>query len=440
MTETHAVVLGGSIAGLLSARVLSERFDRVTVIERDTEPRGTELRPSASHGRHSHILVSRGRELFERWFPGLDDQLAAAGAVEIEWGSQCLIYASRGRVPRFDAGLRTRHASRATLEATVRQRVVERPNVQVRWGQRSPGPVVERGRAVAARLEDGSRIDADLVVDATGRGSAIERWYADAQLEPPTTTVVDADLAYATRYVRGAALPDGYRGAPSAARAPDIPFAGALWPLEDGRSLVTIAGMAGRVPAPTEEGFRESLRHLACKEIATAVETSTPASKIWGYRQAANRWRRFDRIARHPERLVAVGDAVCSFNPVYGQGMTVAALEVAQLEAALDGGDNDLTRRYYKALPAAIDPAWLLAVTEDSRWPDTVGADHRLSARVTRAYVDRVLSAAASSRAAARAFLEVMHMTRPPAGLARPAVLAATMGGLIRRTESTPPA
>ncbi len=440
MKRAQAVVLGGSIAGLLAARVLSDRFDRVTVVERDPEPTAAELRPSASHGRHSHILVVRGRELFERWFPGLDAELAAKGAVEIEWGSQCLIYASRGRVPRFDAGLRTRHASRATLEAAVRRRVDAISNVSLTWSQRACHPIHERGRVVAVQLEGGTRLDAGLVVDATGRRSAIERWYVEAGLAPPATTVVDADLAYATRYVRDAKLPEGYRGALSAARAPDVPLAGALWPLEDGRWLVTLAGIAGHVPPTDAEGFGRALAELASPELATAVESATPASKIWGYRQAANRWRRFDRLSRHPEGLVAVGDAVCSFNPVYGQGMTVAALEVAQLETALGKGLEGLARRYYAALPRAIGPAWLLAVTEDSRWPNTVGADRGVSARIARSYVDQVLAAAATNRAAAAAFLEVMHMTRTPSGLAHPAVVAAAVGSLFRRSEAPPPA
>lgn len=432
MTEARAVVVGGSIAGLLAANVLAERFERVVVVERDPRPRGDVLRPSVSHGRHSHILVARGRERFEHWFPGLDVELAATGALEIEWGSQCLIYASRGRVPRFNAGLRTRHASRATLESLLRRRVTAVPNVQIMWGRRVTEPVFEGQRTTAVALDDGSTLEAELVVDATGRRSPIDDWYARAGLEPPRTTVVDAGLAYATRYVRGAVLPDGYRGALSAARAPDVPFAAALWPLEDERWLVTIAGIAGHVPPTDDEGFGRALERLTCSEISQALAPSEPASKIWGYQGTANRWRRFDRASAHPERLIAVGDAVCAFNPVYGQGMTVAALQVERLEAALRRGLDGLPRRYYAKLPHAISPAWLLAITEDSRWPTTVGAERGVAARLSRGYVDRVLAAAASDRRAARAFLEVMHMTRSPAGLARPAVLAATVREFMR--------
>jgi 2-polyprenyl-6-methoxyphenol hydroxylase-like FAD-dependent oxidoreductase len=434
-SEPRVLVIGASIAGLLVAAALAPHVGSVLLVDADTLPDGPSGRRGVPQGPHSHVLLTRGRAAFEALLPGLDADLAVHAPLEVDWAADCVIVSSAGRVPTFRSGLVTRPCTRGLLEGCVRRRVLALPNVTVQDGTVVEGPLVAEGRVVGVRLAGGEEVGAALVIDASGRRSKTPGWLAEMGYAAPVEQVVNAGLAYATRLFARTDSPRDWKGLVLSSRPPDVPRAAALWPVEDDQWLVTLAGIAGHAPPTDDAGFLAFAGQLSDPILAATIAEARPTSRVWGYRKTENRWRRYDRLARMPEGLLVVGDGVCAFNPVYGQGMTVAALQAQALGALVaDRGCADgLWRAWQRTLVPAIDPAWLLATNEDLRWPTTEGGDRGWTARATHAYIDGLLALTPSSPRHVEAFLSVMHMTRAPLSLGSPAVAGPILLHALRR-------
>ncbi|MGH3721684.1 MAG: FAD-dependent oxidoreductase [Pseudonocardiaceae bacterium] len=444
----HAVVVGGSMAGLLAARVLADHVERVTLVERDALPEGPQSRKGVPQGRMIHSMLPRGQRIMDRLFPGYGQELSAAGAVSVRMPGEALILTSAGWLDRRASGWPMMCASRPLLEWAVRRRLRELPGVTILDRHDVTSLLTSSdGRHVTGvtlrpldAAEGGQRqCAADLVVDASGRGSRAPHWLAEAGYAEPTQTRVDPNVAYACRIYR---IPEGFsadwklvmlNSAP-----PSIPRTGYLFPIEHGQWMVALIGAAGQHPPTDEDGFAAFARSLRHPVIADALATAEPLTPIRGYRGTVNRLWHYERMARRPERFVVLGDAVCAFNPVYGQGMSTAAAAAETLDTCLreqrrrhdvdhnGAGDLDgLARRFQRRLAKGNADPWRLATAEDLRYPTTTGMRAGAVLRMQHRYLDRVAVAATWDPGTADSFVQVVGMLARTTSLFAPRILAA---------------
>jgi 2-polyprenyl-6-methoxyphenol hydroxylase-like FAD-dependent oxidoreductase len=431
----HAVVLGASMAGLLAARVLADAYAQVTVIDRDQLPPTGIHRRGVPHGRHTHALLARGQQALEELFPGLTAELVAHGVPAGDVLGNGRWYLGGHRLRQTHTGLVALCASRPFLEGHVRGRVRALPNVGFLDACAILGLATtpDGGRVTGTRVRrwtDGGAeqvLDADLVVDATGRGSRTPLWLEALGYPRPPTEQVRIGLGYATRTYR--LPPDalsedlGVLHAPT----PQHPRGGALLLVEDGRWMVTLAGMLGDHPPTDPDGFLAFSRSLRFPDIYQVIRDGEPLDDPVGFRFPASVRRRYERLRQFPDGLLVMGDAVCSFNPIYGQGMSVAALEALALRRHLRRGVIPQPRRWFCDLARVVDVPWDIAVGGDLAFPGVQGR-RTTKVRLVNAYLARLHAAAAHDADLASAFMRVAGLVAPPRSLLRPGVAARCCG------------
>jgi 2-polyprenyl-6-methoxyphenol hydroxylase-like FAD-dependent oxidoreductase len=438
----HAVVIGGSMAGLLAARTLATHFEHVTVIERDVLPDAAEDRKGVPQGRQLHALLPRGLNILERLFPGYGEDLMAAGAVRLEVPKEVPILSPFGWISRRAAGWQLISASRPLFEATVRRRVRQVSGVRVLDRHEVTGPRASRnGRTVVGvtvrPVDSGGGVfdvDADLVVDASGRGSRAATWLPELGYSTPEQTQVNPDSAYASRVFR---IPDGFtpdwKAVMLSSKPPSVPRSGYLFPIEHGQWMVACMGAAGQHPPTDDEGYASFVRSLRHPIIADAIADAEPVTPIRGHRGTTNRQWHFERMPRWPDGLVVLGDAVCAFNPIYGQGMTTAAVAADTLEACLQahrrrhrgGRLEGFASPFQRQLARRNADPWMLSTGEDLRFPTTTGLQVNHTTRFLHRYLDRVVAACSHDQAVADAYVRVLGMLDRPTRLFSPRILAA---------------
>jgi 2-polyprenyl-6-methoxyphenol hydroxylase-like FAD-dependent oxidoreductase len=419
-----AVVVGGSIGGLLAARVLSERCTTVTLVERDVLPEDAAQRRGVPQGRHAHGLLSRGREVLEELFPGLTDELLGRGvpARDLQSGFR---WVNAGHLLRpAPSGLLGLGVSRPLLEATVRGRVRALPNVEFREGTDATGLTATpdggrvTGLRVLARDRDGGEqvLPADLVVDASGRGTRGPQWLATLGYPGPVVEQLPIGLAYASRsYRRDADGPDGAAVAGTAA----VPRGGVMIAQEDDRWIVSFGGILGDAPPLDDAGYTAFAATLPSPVIHEVIREAEPLSDPVRFRFPASTRRRYERLGRLPEGFLAFGDAISSFDPVYGQGMSVAALEALALRRCLADGTDALPRRFFAAAARIIDGPWDISAGGDLRFPGVAGR-RSAKVRMVNTYLERLHAAAERDPRVGRAFLRVVNLVDPPQALLHP--------------------
>lgn len=436
----RALVLGASIAGLFAGRVLADQFDEVLLIERDQLPTGPDLRPGAPQARQYHILLLAGLQLMRDLFPGVEDELIAAGAVPFDLTNDVKVR-SRGQwLRQFPSNQYLLSCSRLLLEATLRQRLRQNPRVRFLEGVEVEGLAADAaatavtGVHVQRRAGDSETsrtselIEGDFVVDALGRRSPTPTWLGALGYTPPTETVVDSFLGYVTRrYRRPEHFQADWRMMLITATAPHDPRGGLIFPEENGAWVIMMAGANKDYPPTDEAGFDAFARSLG-PEFYAAMQAAEPISKPYGYRGTDSRWRHYEKLQRWPQRYVVLGDAFCGFNPVYGQGMTVAALSAVALgnEIARSGGRLDgVAQAAHQAFAKATAGAWLLATGADLQWPATVGeaGGNGPADRFARWYLDRLLTRLGSDDSVRMAFNDVNQLVKPAASLFAPNIM-----------------
>ena len=419
----HAVVVGASMAGLCAARVLAERFDRVSVVDRDTFPTDPrQPRGQVPQGRHPHLLHVAGARLLAGWFPGIVEELYDAGAVELDLCADFYWHQEGGVARRPETDLKGPAASRPFLEAAVRGRVSQLSNVDVRDRCAVAGAELVGERMTGVRLDGGALLRADLVVDATGRPARSLAWLRSAGYPPPPVDTVEVDTRYVTQvYRRDPSLAPGWKAAAIIDEPATRRLAMAV-PAEGERWLVVLVGLNGESP-PTKPAERLAwARSLPSPVIADLMAASVPVGDAVTHRFPANQRRRLDKLRRLPAGWALVGDAVCSFDPVYGQGMTSAALQVAALGTCLDRAtaiDRRFARRYHKSVSAVVAAPWSVAVGGDFAYADTTGSKPPGNDILNR-YIRRVTIAAQHDDRTAVRFNEVVAMVRRPESLLTP--------------------
>lgn len=425
MQDKRAVVIGAGLAGLMAARVLADHYDSVVVIEKD-QFTGPAPRKGVPQGNHIHVLWTVGSEILERLFPGLFEDLAKAGGVGFDNSADMRWYHGGVWKMRVDSGLRIYSQSRPLLEYQVRQKLQRHGNVHFERAAVT-GISFENDRAngVSTRQSDGSESEftAELVVDASGRASRLPKWLAAHDYSEPEKLELDVNLRYASRLYERKEGQD-WKCMAVYARPPGSKKYGVIFPIENNRWIVTFGGCFGDHPGTDEEGFLEFARSLEQPDIYDAIVDAKPVSGISGYQYLTEAWRRYDKLRDLPDGLVVIGDALCSFNPLYGQGVTVAALEATALDQCLQA--NSSLRGYYSEAAKIIRNPWMLATGNDTLYPEA--SDKRpFWAKPLGLYTDRVLRLSASHPAVNAGFLNVLHLAKPPAHLFRPDILAAVM-------------
>ncbi|WP_433281198.1 FAD-dependent oxidoreductase [Pseudonocardia xinjiangensis] len=425
----HAVVLGAGIAGLLSARVLSGAFDGVTVVERDGDTTDGLVRRGVPQGAHLHGLLDGGRRIIEELHPGLTDELVAAGAADGEPLRDTRWYLHGRRLHATSTGLRSVLSTRPLLEQVLRARTAALPGVTFAPPATAVGlvrgPDGTVGGVRVRRATGEQTIDARLVVDASGRSSRLPAWLTALGEPAPVEDRVDVDLAYATRFYRRRTDQLGGRLSVIVSTIPRSRGGGAL-AVEGDRWQVTLAGILGDAPPADAAGYTAWAATLPVPDIAELIADAEPVTDPVPFRFRGSRWRRYDRLPAPTAGVVAIGDAVCSVNPLYAQGMSLAAQQALVLRERLAAPGPLDAGSYYRALAPICRRVWDIATRSDLALPEVDGT-RPLLARVLDTYVRRVQLAAHRSPAVARAFLRVANLVDPPAALLAPAVLAAVL-------------
>jgi 2-polyprenyl-6-methoxyphenol hydroxylase-like FAD-dependent oxidoreductase len=443
----HAIVLGASVAGLAAARVLAEHFQKVTLVERDAlEAEDTSVsRKGVPQGNHGHGILTRGYRLLDEYFPGLVNELVAAGAQRADTTGDFLWYQFGGWKLRADSGLEGVVTSRPLLEVGMRRRVRSLPNIELLGNHDAVEPCFDaanaRVRGLRVRNRGSARereLDADLVVDSTGRGSHAPRWLSDRGFGQVVESVANVDVGYSTAFFeRRPGDLYGAKGAMIASTPPASTRSCAILGVEGGRWQVTLVGALRDYPPTRLSDFRRYARSLPTPEVYELIADREPQSPFYQYRFPANRRLYYERLPKFPEGFLLVGDALCCFNPMYGQGVTVAMIQAQALDQSLHLGDDRLAPRFLRSAGELIDTPWTITTGEDLRYAKHA-APRPLGTAVLHRYLEWVHRAARHDPVVLRRFFEVVTMLAKPSSMLTPGMLWRVLVGNRRRPARTP--
>ncbi|GCE13684.1 FAD-dependent oxidoreductase [Tengunoibacter tsumagoiensis] len=446
----HAIVIGASITGLLVGQLLSSYFEQVTIIERDNLSQTASGRKGVPQGAHPHLLLYKGVTIVEELFPDLFPALVAQGALKIDLMENLHWFQSGRWKLRQPSPFKGYLQSRPLFESQMRACLLANDTVQIldscsviglrasEDGQGINGVVVQR----TSGDREAKLLEADLVVDASGRGSQAPRWLSTLGYDQVNETTIKIDLGYTTRIYRRPPTASPHR---MLVIYPDIPTskrAGYVIPIEGERWLVMLAGWLNDHAPVDEDGFQAFARSLPVPDLSHAIQSTTPLSQPMTYKFSANRWRHYEKLSRWPAGFLVLGDAVCSFNPVYGQGMTVAALEVQLLQKLLrserERKKPDLravTKTFHKEVAKVVSLPWLMATGEDLQYPEVQGARFP-GFSLFGWYFGKVLALTSSNSTVYQHFGAVLNMEESPLGLISPPVLMRVLFGKVPEPAS----
>lgn len=421
----RAVVLGGSMAGLCSARVLRDAFDEVVIIEREPLPAKPAVRDGAPQTSQPHSMLEAGRVTLNDFFPGFDEDVLAHGGLKLDMTKNVVWYDRGGVVAESDADLPALYASRPLFEHVVRNRIRGFDDITILDGctfiDYTHNADERRVTGVQFRDEDGvtATLDATVTIDATGRTSRTPKWLDRHGYPVPDTDEVSIDVTYST--VQITRPPDVQRGV-LIAPEPHRPRGAAMLPIEGGRWEVLLQGLHGERAPVEPEQFLDWAETLPLDDIATRLREREWVSGIQRYPFPASIRRHYHKLNTFPDGLAVTGDAIASFNPVYGQGMSVAALDALALHRELPGGVDGLGPRLFAQVSAVVDEAWQTSVTGDFIFEQTDGPKP-FGTDLLNSYADRLVGKAHDDGELTEAFLRVFRLERPATSLLRPRIM-----------------
>ena len=428
--SSTAIVLGGSIGGLLMARALSSHFTEVKIIERDALPPGPLLRKGTPQCHHAHGLLASGYRIMDDYFPGMMDELASQGAPRGDVVGDFIWYQYGSWKLRFDSGLQGITVSRPCLESQLRQHVLALPNVRLLQNVESLEPSfdTQSQRVTGVRIrhfadDRHEELAAALVVDATGRGSnaiaCLKKW----GFATPEAVEVRVNVGYATRVFER--LPGDFKdsmGGIISSSPPQGTRYGAVLAAEGNRWVVTLAGVTGDYPPVDEAPWLAFAASLPVSDVYDLAIRAKPIGEIKSYRFPANTRFYYEKLKAFPDGFIVTGDAICSFNPIYGQGMSVAASEAKALDECLQESTTSLAKRFYARAAKIIDIPWMIATGEDLRYPDVVGK-RAPGSRLINRYLESVHHVAGIDETVCRKFFDVLSLLASPMSLLKPAFM-----------------
>ena len=452
--KDKAIVIGGGIAGLVVARVLSNHFSNVDVLEKDTYPKEKGPRNGTPQANHLHVFLMKGIKIITELFPNIEGKLLSQGAHKINLISDTKYKLPTGWTPIFDSDMNTILCSRQLLEYNIRKEITENyPNIQILENTRVTGLVSSNGAkrkiiGVEAVL-DGNKnkiLESDLVVDASGRISKTPDWLERLGFERPRATQVNSFIGYATRLIQIPHLGQSLSlASPSIADSkfiailtnpPYNPRMAVMISIENDLWQLGLLGIGKNYPPTDEQGFLNFIYDLGEKEFYTTVRNAIPVSNIYGYRENGSRRYHYEKIRKFPENFIVLGDAVCAFNPIYAQGITVAALQSKVLDRMLKKQKRNeilkagFEKKFQKQIAKVNSIPWLLGTGEDLQWSTTIQVrmkDGKESMqkmswfnRQIQKYSNKIILLAPNSIIATKAFLEVMNMIKSPMTLFNP--------------------
>jgi 2-polyprenyl-6-methoxyphenol hydroxylase-like FAD-dependent oxidoreductase len=425
----HAIVIGASIGGLLAARVLSAHFDKVTVLDRDVLPTGIGNRRAVPQGHHGHGLLASGRAGLETLFPGLERELLDAGAVPGDVINNVRWFQHGYYKAQFPSGLDGILMSRPLLEGTLRRRVTQLPNVRIVDNTHVLGLVVDHGVVRGVRMqqlrEAKTNLAADLVVDAGGRASKLPDWLDALGYGAPDVEEVRVDLGYTTRiYKRVRGHLGGDVGAVIAPLPPRQMRVGFMLAMEGDRWIVSLGGWMGHHCPPDPTSFLQFSESLARPDIYDVISRAEPLTHAVTYAFPSNLRRRYEKYTRFPASLLVMGDAICSFNPLYGQGMSVTTLQALALRDCLASATSvrELWKPFFKAAGKIVDTPWMIAAGNDFAFEGVTGRKPAGTDAVNW-YLERVHKAASTNTRVCRAFFDVANLLAPATTLFKPSIV-----------------
>lgn len=428
-SNKKVIVIGASMAGLLVARVLADHFEQVVLVDKDTFPASGENRKGVPQGRHVHALLERGRIIMEEYLPGLTDELVRLGASYVKDASLNVSWYHSGFHKPGVSDIQGIGVTRPTLEAAVRARVIAHEHVQNVGDCKVMGLRVndDNSRVTGIRFispQNGSReetLEADLVVDASGRGSHSPVWLEELGYQCPEEEEVCIGVGYTTCLYRR--KPEHIRGLDGMLilAKPSSKSLGVIMGVDGNRWIVTMGGYLGNHAPGDYPGFLKFAGELPVPHIYDVIKDAEPLTEPARYKFTANLRRHYEKLTRFPEGYLVLGDAMCSFNPVYGQGMTVAAMEAKALGECLDDGTDRLWKRFFKKAGSIIDIPWSLTVGNDLSFPEVQGR-RTLMTRFVNWYIDKLHQTACKDAGVSIAFLKVTNMMAPPPSILHPRI------------------
>lgn len=436
----HAIVIGASMGGLLAARALADFFTRVTIVERDSLPAFGQQRKGVPQGLHAHGLLARGREILEDFFPGLTEELVAKGAQTGDVSAEALWHCAGDYLAPAHGGLTGILLSRPLLEGQVRARVLALANVAIIDGRDVLGLTASEDRTrvtgVRVRRTDGGKDElcADLVVDASGRASKSRAWLEALGYAPPEQEEVRVGLGYTSRLYRRRPEHLGGKFGVLVTTQPPNTRGGAVLAIEGGRWIVSVSGYFGEHAPADPQGFEAFLAGLPSRVIYDLVRAAEPVSDFATFKFPASTRNHYEKLERFPEGYLVFGDAISRFNPVFGQGMSSAALQAAALSDSLGHGGRELWRGFFRHAARVVDAPWSIAVGADLAFARTEGRRGPM-VKFLNWYIEKLHRAAHHDPVVALAFHKVANLVSPPPSILRPGIAWRVLRGNLGRAR-----
>lgn len=372
------VVIGSGVCGLLAAKVFSPYFQKIVVIERDPEPANPDPRGGVPQGHYPHALLRRGQDIMEAMYPGFTKALLDNGAVLLDQGSEVEVSIGGVRGVPFIAPYKNLSMTRGLLELCLRECAARIPNIEFRYETTAEDLLLKDGRVASVRVRGAGIVEdvpADFVADASGRAAQAMKWLTSTGYQSPKETVVGLDFGYATAmFEKPPGFDESWRLMFCLPKMGPNAAGGAIFEVEGGRWMCALAARGKLKPNSDPDMFLEYAKHCLDPRFSYWVARAKRVGLVKTYRFAASTRRRYEALMAHPEGFLAMGDALCSFNPIYGQGMSVAAMEAEALSSLLAGrpSTDGLWRDFYARASACIDVPWQLALNLDIHYPETV--------------------------------------------------------------------
>lgn len=416
----QAIVIGGSIAGLLAARALADVFQEIIIVEADDPPDGLKPRNKTPQSHHSHILLERGQKILERLFPGIIQELIQNGSIVTDFTNDLDWFHFGEWKKRFPSGIKGVQQTRPFLERHIRHRVNLVPNVTFQYRSRVTGLILsdDQNHVQGVKVQSESArhdevIMADLVVEAGGAGSQTLKWLI---AEKDSSERVHIDLFYATRFYKTEWVDRGWTNLMISAQLPEHPYAGVVIPFEDQKIGVTLGGYL-KEPPKTEEDFERIAKMLPQPHIYDFIKRAAPISEMKIYRIPSQSRKQKNIMSKLPGRFIMIGDSYCRFDPLYGQGMTVAAMEAELLReelGRLSAGEplDTIIKNYWTKLPKLTNDPWDMAIIEAFRHPGIKGT-RPIGIGLKQWLTRKIYKTSANDHSVYLQLAQVMNLTRP---------------------------